>query len=84
MNGYEMIYRPEEGSREAKKTHDCRPSESLDYIYEIKNPQGTIVCCEKCGQHWFAHIWKSGNLYTTKWYKVRWWNFIKRRRIVGK
>jgi hypothetical protein len=83
MNGYETVYVPEKLS----KTHTCRPTESLDWGHQIKHPKGTIVCCDICGQHWFSHYWgmgKTHEVYTVKWYKVRWWNFMKRRRILGK
>lgn len=81
MNGYETVYTPAASS---SKGHDCRPKESLDWTREIKQPQGTIVCCDKCGQHWFSHNWRAGEgLWTVKWHKVRWFHFKKRRRILG-
>lgn len=83
MNGYETVYVPEKGL----KQHTCRPKERLDYGYEIQHPRGTIVCCDTCGQHWFSHYWgrwKSSGLYTVKWHKVRWYQFMKKRRILGK
>lgn len=83
MDGYEMVFSPEASSKAALRGHNCQPDYSVDYDYEIKNPHGTIVCCDKCGQHWFAYIWKSGSLYTTRWYKVRWFHYKKRRRILG-
>lgn len=83
MKGYETVYTPSADSKGALKNHGCRPKETVDWLHEIKQPHGTIICCDKCGQHWYVYIWKSDNLYTSTWYKVRWYNFKKRRRILG-
>lgn len=45
-------------------------------------PEGRIVCCKDCGNHWFVrkqwvddvHVWKP----------VRWYHYRMRRAIVGK
>lgn len=80
MNGYETIYTPASVS----KGHNCRPKQALDWTRDLQQPQGTIVCCDTCGQHWFSYNWNSGEgLWTVKWYKVRWFHFKKRRRILG-
>lgn len=78
MNGYETVYTPS-----TPKVHECRPARRLDYLNEIKYADGTIVCCDVCGQHWFADMVKEASLYVTKWYKVRWYHFVMKKRILG-
>lgn len=88
MNGYETIYKPVAGSKADPKAHNCRPEKKLYWTREIEGlvtPDGSIVCCDRCGQHWYLYIWGGGgsDLHTAKWYKVRWFHFKKRRRILG-
>jgi len=88
MNGYETVYTPAPDSKAGLRGHECRPKKDLYYTREISGlaaPSGSIVCCDRCGQHWYRYIWPSGGsgLHTAKWYKVRWYHVKKRRRILG-
>lgn len=86
MNGYETVYKPAAGTKAGLKGHDCRPEKRVYWSHEIEGlatPNGSIVCCDRCGQHWYLHIWGGGDLHEAKWYKVRWYHSKKRRRILG-